>query len=111
MLQRTDREELARLQHQEDVRAVLATADGRRLLWWVIDGLALAHGGSFGGEATHTSAFNEGRRDVGITLKAELLRYAPEGFATMLVEAVRSQVTEEQLRQAEEHRAKAESDE
>jgi hypothetical protein len=80
--------EEARLQTQGDAQAVLSTPAGRRFVWRLIDSVARVHGASFCGESTHATAYQEGRRAVGIELLAELQRVAPAAYLLMVEEAM-----------------------
>lgn len=46
----------------------LASYEGRAILWSLMD-FCKIHESTFTGESTHLTAFNEGRRSVGLTLR------------------------------------------
>lgn len=76
-------EHLRRQDELNDLRAVLATAEGRRLLWRV-----LGHCGCFG-SVWHPSAlihYNSGRQDVGHWLQAEINAASRSQFFRMIQE-------------------------
>lgn len=50
--------------YANSVAAVLDTYEGRAVLWELLTRCGL-YGTSFAGEATHTMAFKEGKRDIG----------------------------------------------
>ena len=82
--------ETYRKQAGSDLVSTMATEQGRRLLWELIEtrcGSGFA-GLKFHGEATHAAAFSEGRRSVGAELMAECQRVAPPDYVRMLSEAV-----------------------
>lgn len=91
------RESLAN-REREDLREVLDTAAGRRVLWSILD-VSGVYGLSFTGEALG-SAFNEGRRQIGITLLQKIEDLAPGSYLTMQREALDEKTTNESLRQA-----------
>lgn len=76
------------LQLDQDLRNALATPTGRRLLWNLIDERAAAHGLTFSQEQTHTAAFLEGKRAVGLELLLDCQRVAPSDYVHMLSEAL-----------------------
>ena len=77
-----------------DLREVMDTRAGRRVVWRIIDLKARVAASSFAGEETHAMAYAEGRRAVGLDLMAHAQRVAPTEYVHMLAEA-----TEERERQ------------
>lgn len=74
-----------RQQADEALRWLMADARGRRFVWAV-----LARAGLFRSSMAGTpelTAFNEGRRDIGLALLSDLMRVCPEGYARMQAEA------------------------
>lgn len=69
----------------EDVLLVTKTPAGRRLLWRLLVQSGL-FSGSFVDSPTGT-AFNEGRRSVGVALLREWQRVAPDEYALAFQEA------------------------
>lgn len=70
-----------------DMRAVLATAQGRRFLWWMM-GKVGTYSASYAPGDALASAFNEGQRNVGIMLEAEIGAADPEALIVMQTEAL-----------------------
>lgn len=75
----------ARRQHKKDLVALMAHPTGRRIVWWLVNDLAAAYGRSHTGDPI-SSAFNEGKREVGITLMETVQRAAPNECVEMLKE-------------------------
>ena len=65
-------------------RAVMATADGRRWIWWLLDRCGVFRT-SFTGDST--TFFNEGSRNVGLMVIADINAACPDLFVTMMTEA------------------------
>lgn len=88
------RARLERKRELDDLRAVLATPEGRRLLW-----RHLAEAGVFRLSFAHgeadTTAFNEGRRSVGLALMADIHALEPSYYLTMATEAAAHEATDE----------------
>jgi hypothetical protein len=90
----TDRDRLARRDRVErerqeridkDLRAVMATPEGRRVVFWLVDELAgLAGDRGFDAESR---AVDSGRRAVGRDLVRRLGRVAPQDWVSAYVEA------------------------
>lgn len=76
----------ARRRADEDLRAVLATPAGRRLFLRLVT-QAGTYSGSYAESPTAT-AFNEGRRSIGISLLREAQLVAPELYARALKEGL-----------------------
>lgn len=79
------RDRIARLQHADDMKALLATQAGRRLMWgW------LSHCGPFRtpwAGADHASTdFRCGVHSVGLMLLAEVMQHVPQALQQMQVE-------------------------
>jgi len=72
-------------QAEDDTRWLMADARGRRLVWqWLSD--AGLFRSTYTGEAL-SAAFNEGQRNQGLKLHAQVMRHTPEQFIRMLAEA------------------------
>ena len=69
---------------QDAFRSVMATVEGRRWTWWLLDRCGVFRT-SFTGDAT--TYFNEGTRNVGLMVIADINALCPEQFATMMTEA------------------------
>lgn len=72
-------------QDEDDMRWLMADERGRRLVWnWLGDA------GLFRSSYTTDAlamAFNEGQRNRGLALQAQVMQHAPEQFIRMLAEA------------------------
>lgn len=95
-------EVLARLSERQlgDIRRVVATAEGKRVLWRVLVE-AKVYNSCF-----HTNALemakNEGQRDIGLFVLNEILKAAPEALEQMRKEANADKLLrEEELAKAE----------
>ena len=78
-----------RLQRHDDVRWLMGDARGRRFTWDL-----LAKAGVFRssmGPSAELTAFNEGRRDLGLAVLADLMRLCPEQYGRMQAEAISRQ--------------------
>lgn len=83
---RVRKEELEARQAEDDLRAVMAMVQGRRFIWrWL--GITGIHRTSFSTNAL-TMAKDEGRRNVGLQLEAELMEADVRGYLTMQNEAI-----------------------
>lgn len=80
-------EKLQEEQYRSDLKTVMETPQGRRVLYRVVFQLAAVESLSYTGSSEQTF-FREGRRDVGISLMRELQDELPEQYLTMLSEAV-----------------------
>jgi hypothetical protein len=67
-----------------DLRVVMGTQPGRRLVWRLLEQAGL-HTPSFASDDNAT-AYNEGRRSVAIALMRETQRVCPELWVTMVRE-------------------------
>jgi len=79
----------ARLQRNEDFRWLMGDLRGRRFVWDL-----LAKAGLFRsslGISPELTAFNEGRRDLGLAVLADMMRLCPEQYARMQAEAISKQ--------------------
>lgn len=65
----------------DDMRFVLSSAQGRRLIWWLLSKCGVFRG-SFNGSAEGTF-FNEGMRQIGLYLFELVTGARPEAFAQM----------------------------
>lgn len=78
-------------QHANDIREFYALPVGRRLLDWLFEMTGLFHT-SFDTDALRM-AFNEGQRNVGIRVLADLTAAQPTAFAEMLTARAATQET------------------
>ena len=76
----------ADLKHREreDLRKVLATAEGRRFTWAILSACGV-YQRTFTGDALSTVR-NEGRREPGIELLERIEAHAPGSYLTMMKE-------------------------
>lgn len=79
-----DREQAAE-RSAEDLRSVLKTRQGRRVLFRILGESRILQA-SFGG-SPEVTAYNEGQRAVGLRLLAAIHDAAPTAFVQMLEEA------------------------
>ena len=77
-----------------DLRTVLASAEGRRVIWRL-----MSHAGVFRGSFTGNSEtfFNEGKRDIGLLILKDSMEAKPDSFAQMQ----REHASEARIRQLE----------
>lgn len=71
----------ARTNNGNDLRAVLSTVEGQRLVWRLMGECGI-HQDSFNSNAL-VMARNEGRRSIGIFIEMEVARECPEKFLEM----------------------------
>lgn len=71
-------------QQQNDLETVLASGQGRRLIWRLLE-YAGVFRSSFAADPS-ISAFNEGRRDTGLFLLGEIERVEPGALGAMMKE-------------------------
>jgi hypothetical protein len=76
--------ENARKTFVEDVKWLMSSPRGRRLVWWVL-GKSGVNRTSFNNSGS-VMAFNEGQRNIGLMLQAEVLEASPDAYMTMLQE-------------------------
>ena len=81
-------EDLARTQARLDLKEVMGTPAGRRLMRHIIDARCQPGATSFAGEETHRAAFVEGRKDVGRELLGWCRRDCPQLWAQMVAEGL-----------------------
>lgn len=68
----------------EDLKWIMAHAQGRRVVWRLLERAGL-YRSSFNHSGSLMS-FNEGRRDMGLFVLAEISEAAPEGYLKLLRE-------------------------
>jgi hypothetical protein len=69
----------------EDMRWLMSSQQGRRIVWRLLERAGI-YRTSFSGDANRTF-FNEGARNVGLSLVADIHANAPEMYALMTQEA------------------------
>jgi hypothetical protein len=70
-----------RREELDDIKSVAGTRSGRRFLWRLL-AMANVFSESFNPDP-YTTAYNEGRRIVGLTVLNDLMEAAPEKFISM----------------------------
>lgn len=83
--ERVDRETLDREQELNDIRALMHDEWGRRMMWRLLE-MAGVYRSSFDA-SNNRICFNEGRRDVGLHLLADVDEACPEAMVLMSKEA------------------------
>jgi hypothetical protein len=78
-----DEEKLRKQVEADDVRWLMGDKRGRRIMWRLLEKTGL-YRSSFTG--TSQTFFNEGMRNIGLMLMAEIHEFAPEQYAVMLKE-------------------------
>lgn len=76
---------LKQLAEDLDFRWLMNEANGRRIVWRLLD-LAGVFRLSYAGEATHATAFAEGGRQIGNVLLADIHRLCPKNYELMVTE-------------------------
>ncbi|MFN7610835.1 MAG: endopeptidase [bacterium] len=76
--------ENARKTFVEDVKWLMSSPRGRRLVWWLLSKSGINRT-SFNNSGS-VMAFNEGQRNIGLMLQGEVLEASPDAFMTMLEE-------------------------
>lgn len=74
----------ARKTFDADIKWLMSSPRGRRIVWWVLD-KAGVNRTSFNNSGS-VMAFNEGQRNMGLMLQAQVIELAPEAYMTMLEE-------------------------
>lgn len=72
-----------KLQLEEDFKFVVNDPRGRRVLNRILQQCSMFNL-SFAGENPHTTSFNEGKRNVGLYINAEILKHSPEQWANIM---------------------------
>lgn len=72
------------IRHREVLGGIMSSSNGRAWLWDFLGGCHMFVT-SYTSERTHDTAFNEGERNVGLRLNAEMQRF-PEQYLLMLKE-------------------------
>lgn len=68
----------------EDLKWIMSSPRGRRVMWWLL-GLTGIYRLSFNNSGSIT-AFNEGQRNIGLTLQANVSEHCHASYLTMLEE-------------------------
>lgn len=78
-------EQLATVQMRDDVRKLMGTVPGRRVVWYLLEQFGIFRT-SYSSEAL-AMAFSEGRRSAGLELMALVCTFCPEQYDKMAREA------------------------
>ena len=76
--------ENARRTFVEDIKWLMSSPRGRRIVWWLLE-KAGVNRTSFNNSGS-VMAFNEGQRNMGLMLQAQVVELSPEAYMTMLTE-------------------------
>ena len=76
---------LAERQRAEVIRSIMSSTQGRAWLWDVLSSTAMFHT-TFNGDAL-ASAFQEGRRSVGLAFLADIMAHSPDLYIQAMREA------------------------
>ena len=87
-LDKVRREELAKA-----FREVLITAEGKRVLYWLLEQCGIYHGGFTGDNAL--AQYRDGRRAIGLELLAQLDALDPRLYPNMLLAIAEMRVMDE----------------
>jgi len=82
-----------------DLRAVLSTPGGRRLVLRLVETVSGAYSSSYA-QDTHATAYREGQRSVGLALAEECKDVAPESWVKALAEAYQESIERRRLTDA-----------
>lgn len=81
---REKKKRLRELKREAGLKKLMETGDGRAWMWDLLSSCGVFHS-SFASDGL-VMAFNEGRRDIGLRLVAEINRMVPELYGRMVVE-------------------------
>lgn len=81
--------EQARLDEIDDIKAVLNTPHGKRLLWRIMDHSKLLGMDLFTGDSR--TYYNLGKRDEGLWLYQEIMNADPEAFLSMMQQRMKDE--------------------
>jgi hypothetical protein len=74
-----------RARELKDIKAVMGTIEGRRVVWSILDSAGIFKT-SFTGE-TNSTIFNEGQRNGGLRLFSDIMESCPDLYLNMADEA------------------------
>jgi len=77
------REELAKRQEEADTKWLMSHAEGRRIVWGLLDVAGVFRTSM---TADNWTFFNEGQRNVGLRLMARIQEHCPEMYTQMIKE-------------------------
>ena len=73
-------------QEEEDLKTILSEPIGRRFIWGMLQSAGIFRISHVHGD-THSTAFNEGARNMGLVLLGEIMRVDMDGYLRMIKEA------------------------
>lgn len=79
----SDKAKRKRDRELNDIRTVLNLPEGRRVVWRILSFVKIFIDAFFGGDAGHTTAYQSGRKSVGLWLLSELMDANPNSFSQM----------------------------
>lgn len=74
----------ARKTFDADIKWLMSSPRGRRIAWWLLEKAGVSRT-SFNNSGS-VMAFNEGQRNIGLMVQAQIVELAPEAYMTMLEE-------------------------
>ena len=86
-------EKTKRLVEIDDIKVVLSTRAGRRFIWKHLTGTGIFQSCFTGNSATF---FNEGRREVGLKILAEVNAASPDSYLLMMKESNEAETANEE---------------
>lgn len=89
-----------REEETNDLRAVLSSASGRRFVWRLLERGGVFRS-SFNAESDSYTAFNEGRRNLGLLVLNDILEADPDAFTLMQRESAEAAAFAERQRRVE----------
>lgn len=101
-------EERRHKRHMEDIKEIVQLPAGRRLIWELLGYCRIMH--SSMSSDTHVTAYNEGRRGVGLHVLGELMEANPDAYCKMQKEH-RQEAEEEAAIMTDAKKEEAESNE
>lgn len=82
--EKQEKEKLAeRMKHLDDIRWVLSNAKGRRFIWWLICLCGSFRIDLFVAKDSSQTAFNLGRRDIGLRILEDVQSSNPKSYSQM----------------------------
>lgn len=79
---------------RDDIRWLMGHAQGRRLVWWLLSLAGVYRSTFVVGDGGRTTAFNEGKRALGLMLLDEVMTHAPASHGKMTEEAAKGAVVD-----------------
>ena len=98
---RDERAAIAKLRRETAAKTGVGNVAGQRFVWDVLDRVCGTFGCSYVTGDAQATAFNEGRRSIGVQLMTELQALAPQSYVAMLLEQTQEQNGEALLRASE----------